>query len=71
MNVLKEPRPNIPKLKITNIGDFGTDGKPIYWAFDGASHPNSVGEYFSKDWHLIAGYTVEELRKIKETGCYK
>ena len=62
---MKEPRPDIPKLKIDNIGEFDSDGKPIFWAFDGASHPQSVGEYFSEGWHLIGGYTIDELMEIK------
>jgi len=71
---MKQPRPDIPKLAITNIGTFDNDGNPIGWSFDGSSHPRSVGEFFSLvnadgsyDWHLIGGYTVEELREIANT----
>ena len=62
---MKHIRPDIPKLKITNIGTFDAEGVPVGWAFDGISHPNSVGEYFSKDWHLLGGYTFDELMDVK------
>jgi len=69
--MIKTPRPNIPKLDIITIGTFDNKGNPIGWKFDGNSHTNSVGEYFSlqKDdgtyeWHLIGGYTIDELREI-------
>lgn len=62
---MKEPRPDIPKLKILSIGGFTIDGKTDgYWSFDGLSDPNSVGHYFSKDWELIGGYTLSELKEI-------
>jgi len=58
----KEPRPNIPKLLITKVGEFNS---PLGWSFDGKSDPNSVGNYISKDWNLYGGYTIQELNKIK------
>lgn len=60
-------RPNIPKLKITKIGSFSSNGNINNdWVFDGKSHPKSVGNYFSKDWVLYGGYTIEELREISK-----
>ena len=62
---MREPRPNIPKLTITHVGTVD-DGGMLNddWKFDGKSHPQSVGEYVSDDWHLIGGYTIDELREI-------
>jgi hypothetical protein len=65
---MKETRPDIPKLLITNIGIVDSDGIAKYWAFDGKNNPKSVGEYRSLNWHLIGGYTVDELRAIAEAN---
>lgn len=62
--ITKEPRPDIPKIKIVSIGGFDDDKPDSRWVFDGSSRPKSVGIYYSKDWYLIGGYTVDELRKI-------
>jgi hypothetical protein len=67
----KAPRPDIIKLKIEKIGGF-LDGMPDkQWAFSGSNHPKSVGNYHSKDWVLIGGYTVEELKIIKLENEYE
>jgi len=62
---IKEPRPDIHKGKITQIGTFDSDGNGTGWAFEGSSHPNSVGHYISKDWDLYCGYTIDELKEIE------
>ena len=64
---MKSQRPDIPKLKIISIGGFIDDWHiDKYWNFDGSSHPNSVGTYYTEDWKLYGGYTVEELKVISE-----
>ena len=61
----KEPRPDIIKLKIKQVGGFLISGLPDdNWQFDGSNHPKSVGLYVSKDWHLLGGYTIPELYEI-------
>jgi len=65
---MKQQRPDIPKLDILTVGDFNSDGSiGKGWKFDGESHPQSVGEYLSDDWHLIGGYTLDELKTIKNS----
>lgn len=65
---MKQPKPDIPKLTIVQIGTVNEDGTPCSdWVFDGSSHPNSIYEYISEDWHLIAGYTIDELREISNS----
>ena len=67
MKSLKEPRPDIPKLPIVKIGGVTDEGVLFgEWGFDGTAHPKSVGQYFSDDWNLFGGYTVDELRDISK-----
>jgi hypothetical protein len=55
-----------PKLTITTIGSFDTEGKPTLWQFDGFYHFNSIGLYIDleKGIQLYGGYTIGELKRI-------
>ena len=64
--MLKTERPCIPKITIEKVGSFDEKDRPVDWVFNGGSHPNSVAEYISDDWHLVGGYTIAELLEIKE-----
>lgn len=69
-NSVRSARPNIIKMKITQVGGFLADGKPDNnWAFEGSRNPASVGCYLSDGWVLFGGYTVGELQEIKQLAA--
>lgn len=60
-------RPNIPKIKIVTVGGFDDAGRPDGgWQFDGRDTPGSVGYYVCDGRELVGGYTIKELREIKQ-----